>query len=73
MSRFPEEIKEAEMAGRYLRDGRRVYGKTEVDEMPDTDKPCPECGQSWPDHLGNVELRRLSDGSAGFVMPKCPV
>lgn len=57
---------------RYLRDGRRVYGEAEVDEMPDTAKPCPECGQAWDAHEGDVSLMRLTDGSAAFVMPKCP-
>ena len=60
------------MTRRYLRDGRRVYGKAEVDEMPDIDEPCPECGNPWDAHPGGVGLMRLTDGSAAFVMPKCP-
>jgi hypothetical protein len=60
-----------QVAKRHLPDGRRFYGKTEVDEMPDVGEPCPDCGQDWERH-GNLAIVRLASGEAGFVMPKCP-
>ena len=58
------------MAVRRLPDGRRFYGKSEVDEMPDPEKPCPECGQDWERH-GDAAIFRLTTGEVGWVLPTC--
>jgi hypothetical protein len=58
------------MTERYLPDGRRFYGKTEIDEIPDWELPCPACGQPWESHAGGVEIKMIG-GQAGFVMPHC--
>jgi len=59
------------MGERYLPDGRRFYDKTEVDEMPDLEMPCPGCGKTWEEHLGAVEVLVI-EGRTGFVLPRCP-
>jgi hypothetical protein len=35
--------------------------------LPDV---CPECGPTWPDHPGAIELHAV-DGHLGRVLPEC--